>query len=315
VNLYPDLRLYHFQLELELKHGREALPAYLGSTFRGMIASSFRQLVCITQAPVCDGCILLSHCAYPYMFETFAPVDLPKPLQKRFQQAPRPYIFDVPLAYQGESTLTLGLTLVGKAIDYLPYFIYAIEEASKKQGLGKSRVPYHLTKVTSCAGSDAAVIFDAERGVVSEAVQPITLNDLYDQSDTDVDELTLEFLTPLRIKKYGKIQKDESRINFYLFMNLLLGRLDSLSLFHFTHQWAPNCTLRELAREVEVSAMDLHLQKLQRYSTRREQKLSLDGLVGKITFRGPLRQFLPILKMGTYVHVGAGTAFGLGKYR
>ena len=78
----------------------------------------------MTQAPVCDGCLLLNRCAYPYMFET-PPPHMPEALRKRFHQAPRPYVFQVPSVYRGEPTLSLGLVLVGRAIDYLPYIMYS----------------------------------------------------------------------------------------------------------------------------------------------------------------------------------------------
>ena len=70
---------------------------------------------------MCDGCLLLHRCPYPYIFETPPALHLPEVLQKRFRQAPRPYIFEVPLSYRGEETLELGLVLVGRALDFLLY--------------------------------------------------------------------------------------------------------------------------------------------------------------------------------------------------
>jgi hypothetical protein len=311
---YPDVVLYHLRFDLKLENGREYLPAYLGSTFRGIIAASFRNLVCLTQAPVCKGCEFLNYCAYPYMFETLAPVDLPKPLRRRFHQAPRPYILDLPRVYRGEAMLTLGITLVGRAIDYLPYLIYVIQQAGQNKGLGKSQVPYRLTRVTDYGTQNGNVIFNAERGMLSADVEPITLSDLHEPSDAGTEELSLEFITPLRIKKYGAIQENARRIDFSVLIDLLLRRLQALSLFHCGREWAPNNIPCEVAREVQVSATDLRLQKLQRYSARQQRKLPLDGLVGTITFRGSIGQFLPLIKMGSFVHVGAGTAFGLGRY-
>ena len=41
----------------------------------------------------------------------------------------------------------------------------------------------------------------------------------------------------------------------------------------------------------------------------------MHGLVGTISFAGNLGAFLPVLRLGEYLHIGAGTAFGLGHYR
>lgn len=206
------------------------------------------------------------------------------------------------------------MTLVGRAIDYLPYLIYGIQQAGRNKGLGKSQVPYGLTRVVDCGTPDSTVIFDAKNGMRSADIQPITLSDLYKPNDAGTEELSLEFITPLRIKKYGAIQEDTSRVNFRVLMDLLWRRLSSLSLFHCGREWVPNNIPCEVVREVQVCSTDLRLQKLQRYSARQQRKLSLDGLVGTITFRGSMGTFLPLIRMGSFVHIGAGTAFGLGKY-
>src|SRR5437867_3250803 len=163
--LFPQFTLYRLRLLLELGARRQMLPAYLGSTVRGLFAASFRHLVCVTQAPVCDGCMLLHRCPYPYVFETPPLPHLPDVLQKRFRQAPRPYIFEVPMPYAGEEPLELGLVLVGRALDFLPYFLYVVQETGK-HGLGTAQVPYRLVSVTDASQSDGPVIFRAEEGIV-----------------------------------------------------------------------------------------------------------------------------------------------------
>jgi hypothetical protein len=312
--LFPKFALYRLRLLLELGARRQTLPAYLGSAVRGIFAASFRQVVCVTRAPVCDGCLLLHRCPYPYIFETPPPLHLPEVLQKRFRQAPRPYIFEVPLVYRGEETLELGLVLVGRALDFLPYFLYVVQETGKS-GLGRARVPYRLLTVTDGSRPDGPVIFQADTGIVRDDVQAITLADVQHPGDTEVHQVTLELLTPLRVKKYGDYQASGERLTFATLIDLLLGRLEALSLFHCGDDWAPNTTLREAARSVHVVAKHLALQRLERYSNRHHQKLPLHGVIGTLSFAGNLALFLPLLRLGAYLHIGAGTAFGLGHYR
>ena len=312
--LFPKFVLYRLRLLLELGARRQTLPAYLGSTVRGIFAASFRQVVCVTRAPVCDGCLLLHRCPYPYIFETPPPLHLPEALQKRFRQAPRPYIFEVPLIYRGEETLELGLVLVGRALDFLPYFLYVVQETGKS-GLGRARVPYRLLTVTDGSRADGPVIFQAEAGIVRDDVQAITLADVQHPGDAEVHQVTLELLTPLRVKKYGDYQASGERLEFATLIDLLLGRIEALSLFHCGDAWAPNTALREAARSVQVVAKHLALQRLERYSNRHHQKLPLHGVIGTLSFAGNLAPFLPLLRLGAYLHIGAGTAFGLGHYR
>ena len=42
--------------------------------------------------------------------------------------------------------------------------------------------------------------------------------------------------------------------------------------------------------------------------------MKLGGFVGQVTYAGDLEPFLPLLRLGTLVHIGKGTTFGLGKY-
>jgi CRISPR/Cas system endoribonuclease Cas6 (RAMP superfamily) len=46
-----------------------------------------------------------------------------------------------------------------------------------------------------------------------------------------------------------------------------------------------------------------------------DPKLPMHGLLGTLSFAGHVASLLPMLRMGQYIHIGAGTAFGLGRYR
>jgi CRISPR/Cas system endoribonuclease Cas6 (RAMP superfamily) len=51
-----------------------------------------------------------------------------------------------------------------------------------------------------------------------------------------------------------------------------------------------------------------------RYSGRQEHRISMGGFVGDVTFEGDVQPFVQIIKAGEILHVGKGTAFGLGRY-
>ena len=313
-SLSSDLTVYRFLLALQLGSGKESLPRYLGSTFRGVFASSFRRTVCVTRAPECHGCLLLHRCSYPYIFETPPPSDSPEALLKRFRQAPRPYVLQVPRTYDGSSELELGLVIVGKALDFLPYFIYVLQDMGQ-HGLGRAHVPYRLLQVLDGSTKKEAVVFDAATNSLTSDFQPITLGSMRTEDASEITFVTLEFLTPLRIKKYGSYEQEKEDIEFAPLMDLLLGRIESLSFFHCGGTWEHNERLREIARDVRVVRRVLSFQPLERYSNRQHRKLPLHGYVGTITFTGPLTEFLPFLRIGECLHIGAGTAFGLGRYR
>ena len=43
--------------------------------------------------------------------------------------------------------------------------------------------------------------------------------------------------------------------------------------------------------------------------------MKLGGFVGEVEYRGELRQFAPLLKLGERFNVGKGTGFGLARYK
>ncbi len=53
----------------------------------------------------------------------------------------------------------------------------------------------------------------------------------------------------------------------------------------------------------------------ERYSARPETRMLMGGFVGTAAFAGELAEFLPLLRLGEWVHVGKGTVMGLGLYR
>jgi hypothetical protein len=56
---------------------------------------------------------------------------------------------------------------VGRALDFLPYFLYVVQETGKS-GLGRARVPYRLLMVTDGSHPDGPVIFQADTGIVRD---------------------------------------------------------------------------------------------------------------------------------------------------
>jgi hypothetical protein len=162
-------------------------------------------------------------------------------------------------------------------------------------------VRYTLAQVSDSAAPEAPVIYRAGHGIVRETVQPITWADVMAPNDRSIDSITLEFLTPLRLKKYGGYQNNADRIAFATLVDLLLGRLEALGVFHCDADWGEYSALREAAQDIQVSARDMQLQQLQRYSNRHRQKLPLDGLIGTLSFQGHVALFLPLLRMGSLV--------------
>jgi hypothetical protein len=103
------------------------LPEYKGSTLRSGFGHAFKKVVCTFKNRPCDDCLLKHRCVYSYIFETPPPENSVK--MTKYLRAPHPFVIEPPLEvkqfYQPGEILDFGLVLVGKAQEYLPYFIYA----------------------------------------------------------------------------------------------------------------------------------------------------------------------------------------------
>ena len=287
------------------------LPSFKGSTLRGAFGYAFKKAVCITRhQPQCENCILTANCAYSYIFETPRPAGAK--VMRKYEKVPHPFILRPPLTTErliktGQE-FSFGLVLIGRARDYLPYFVLVMEELAAR-GLGRERGKCRLQQASDSRG---LVIYNHEKRELLPA-QGETGADLLSRAGSPPERLTIEFQTPLRLVRERKIIR---KLTFQDLYRSLLRRLAILQRFHC--DLTPEIDFRGLidqAATIETIADETHWQESRRYSTRQKANMSTSGLVGRLTFSGDLKPFWPVLVLGTYVNVGKNTSFGLGRYR
>lgn len=288
------------------------LPAYKGSTLRGGFGNAFKRIVCAIRSKECTECILKEKCIYSYVFETPPPSDTK--IMRKYTSAPHPFIIEPPperkRSYTLKDEITFGLILIGKSIDYLPYFIYTFDELGKL-GIGKGRGKYNLKKVKS----KGRIIYDSKTKTLKTFKHDfLSLYSILKKIDTHISkQLTINFLTPTRIVYNGHLTFD---LEFHILMRNLLRRLSLLSYFHCnvdTTDWDFKGII-EKAKDIKVKDKSLKWYDWERYSARQDTRMKMGGFVGEIVFEGNIAPFMPIIKAGEVVHAGKGTGFGLGKF-
>lgn len=318
--------LVRFELNL-LAKDTLLLPPYKGSTFRGGFGHAFKRVACVLKDKECSECLLRSKCIYSYVFETPPPEDTH--ILRKYPTAPHPFIIEPPLdtrrLYEPGEELKFGLVLIGRAIDYLPYFIYTFEELGRI-GIGKGRGKYELREVRvegrtrggeGREGRTGEVIYRGDTKTLSSKYRLITGHDLLVKEDSRIPHLgsriILLFLTPTRLKYEESLT---SELEFHILLRNLLRRISLLSYFHCGKRLEIDFRgMIEKARKIRTRDRELKWVDWERYSARQETRLKMGGFVGSITFEGELEEFLPVLRLGELVHVGKGTSFGLGQYR
>jgi CRISPR/Cas system endoribonuclease Cas6 (RAMP superfamily) len=126
-------------------------------------------------------------------------------------------------------------------------------------------------------------------------------------------EITLRFITPTRLRIKGEVVENPSFAQIITSFSLRLSMVaqtcgtESLSYDHKA--------MIERARDVSIRKSTVSLMALDRFSNRRRLKLAIDGFMGEVTFSGEaIRELLPLVVAGEFLHVGSGTAFGMGRY-
>lgn len=323
------------------------LPPFLGSTFRGSFGYALKAVACSMPHQDCTRCLLVECCLYPRLFEPRA--NQPSGLLKQQQNAPRPFIFEPPLpgqkyssslvnteigqAANGKSNghnglfteplrfaagdeLRFGLTLIGPAIEELPYIVYAVSLMAR-HGFGAQRTPFTLLEVSAVDRATTRLkVYTPEMARLAPHDVRRNLSELVKDRLTQLrqgDTLRLLFLTPTRIRFQKNVQE---RLQFEQLVKSLSLRLTILAQTYsgirldYDYQ-----ALLSQARAVTAQTENLWQQELQRYSNRQEKKIEQDGFMGEAVFTGKaVSQLLLLLVAGEFLHVGSSTAFGLGRY-
>jgi hypothetical protein len=217
--------------------------------------------------------------------------------------------------------MVFDLLLVGRAIEYMPYVVYAVSEMAKR-GLGANRVPFDLSQVaivdehglaqTIYSGGQRITIPSQATMSLTELIQA-RLDQLRAMGNFFLDELRLNFRTPARIRVDGDLQQ---ALSFELLVRNLLRRISLLAIVHGSRRLDVNYrALISRASGVRTRTSGLHWRDWERYSNRQRIKMNMGGFVGGIEYVGEaIQEFLPLLAAGELLHVGTGTTFGLGRY-
>ncbi|MDO9586011.1 MAG: CRISPR system precrRNA processing endoribonuclease RAMP protein Cas6, partial [Syntrophales bacterium] len=293
------------------------LPEYKGSTFRGVFGHALKKVVCALRRQDCLDCLLRQKCLYVFVFET-ARENGETAGRKRIAAPPHPYVIVSPESTQthyckGEP-FRFSLLLFGRANEYLPYFIYSMDQMGK-MGIGKQingkRASFELTEVAV----DNTVIYRKEDGKIRKGsfVRDLKLSTEPLGNSRPFETVEVTLLTPLRLKYENHLN---AALPFHVLTRAMLRRISSLCQYHGDGE--PNLDYRGLvarAKDVDVVDSSIRWVDWRRYSNRQEQAMLMGGMTGKVTYRGELDEFVPLLMFCEKVHIGKQTAFGLGRFR
>jgi hypothetical protein len=285
------------------------VPEYKGALFRGGFGQYFRDMVCVTRAPVCTDCPHLSTCPYSTVFETPV-ISNQFTVLRKYPNAPHPFVLVPPLdqrtALPAGTNLELGVTLIGRGIEYLPHFVQVFEGMGRD---GRYGGRFRLQSVISAVEPERLVYDGLTRRFVGEP--PLWQAD---GAGERVTRLVAEFVTPLRMRTEGRYN---SRPDFVAITQALLRRIHLLREIYGESNGDAGW-MHELLRQadgVKTVRSDFRMYAWDRMSGRQGRRVQMDGVVGVLEAEGELTELAGYWRMGEWLSVGSGTSMGMGRYR
>jgi hypothetical protein len=318
--MFNDFELAHYRFTL-VPESIIQMPTFnKGNILRGAFGSSLKRLVCITKDSECSGCILKEKCAYALIFN---PMGINP--AKRLHNVPRGFVLKPPLenetVYLSDKPFSFDMVLLGNKINYLPYVIVPLIELGKS-GIGLNRGRFTLSDLSVLKDGIPESLYDVNTNTVKNIQRIITGSDILEHAEKmdKKKRTTLWFLTPTRIRYNPTGEKGKSEVvrvpHFHHLIRRLRDRINALSI---TYCGSPiDVDFKGIAeRAMSVKTRDINLRWLDIKRKSRTQPIQHDqsGFIGQITFEGDLKEFLPLLVLGEYVHVGEDAVFGNGWYR
>lgn len=308
------LALGRYRITLRLTEPA-VLPALPGITLRGALGTALKRLVCLFPRHVCQSCQVRDACVYA---RTFAGTEEREDLVSRGRATPaRPFVIDPPLltkrAFEANEEISFTVTLLGSACTYLPYFVCALTQLEMK-GLGRARARFIVRSVIEETPQNITrELYDTQQRVLSPATPPARITQWIDFTRSYRPRvLRLRFLSPVRVKSQHRYQR---HLPFEVFWNAVRRRIDDVFATHgsvpFSCDWSQ---LYYLAQQFDTLTEELQWVECERFSRSQGARMTLGGLVGTVSYRGPLGALMPWLKLGEMLHIGKNTTFGFGKY-
>lgn len=228
--------------------------------------------------------------------------------------------------------LAFDVTLLGTAIDYFHRAMLSLPivetggVGSRLRCLGGRRGRAHIQKVEALGLGESVQesLYERDRRVVRRPTVHITAEAVTRQAEQlATDRLTLEFLTPTRLKADGQWL---TQPEFRPLILRLAERLEALEEAYGDDDGLGSQETRQinsqrydslgaLASQVRMVAQQTVWIDLSSYSRRQSKVTPIGGFVGEATYEGELTDLREMLVWGEVCHVGKNTVKGDGCYR
>lgn len=253
----------------------------------------------------CSNCPQMFTCPYWEIFSQALSND--PVVLKRHQKPPLPFVFDipeVPVPARRGTKLQLNLTIVGSAIYHVNNFVEAVRLVFLSAGRDSlPRAAIIDISMADYSGNQLRYTADTGNSDMIGQMSLLAAADIADNPLISPDMLNIDILTPIQL------MHDKRPLRQLSFSSLCRGLFRRISALTATYEGSELAAdyrwLAEQSRTV-ITVVD------ESYWV--EWGRGRGGLIGRVEFTGAIEQFRLFLRLGEYLHVGKGAAYGMGQY-
>lgn len=279
------------------------LKAQLYSGLRGF-EEHFKRSCCMNVHPFRDACSVKVDCPYFTVFSQQLSSD--PEVVRIHQKPPLPFSLYISDINDIASSYTLGVTVIGIALNYFNVFKSALEsmivaclDTVQNGGIISLRfyaLDYQSTRYeisNSNSSFESLVLLSAEN-ILNNVVHS--------------NRAKLILKSPLRLPGNGSILHN---FDFAAFFRSQLRRCSSMFAYYGNGEM--NLDFEFLSKSAEmVSLIEDEIQYIQPSLSKSRRR---SGLTGSIEFIGLVENMYPLLLLGSYFNAGKGAAYGSGNYQ
>ena len=303
-----DTHIFHIRyilLTFGLQMHRDCLlPKHKVSMIRGGLGEMLLRTNCIRQRD-CDNCDFESECI------------VQRTLYSKFEQKPdfvssgdsAGYVLeceDYREELAGGDFLVFRMILFGKTIVYFSQFLQALY-ALGQAGLGADHATFDISFIRNEEGVDIL----REQNIYMEHYIPKLLSSYLQKRLAELEGRTgarLVFHSPLTQKYQGSFLQEFQVEPIVRSIQRRIYVLDSFEGIDGEEEY-----VNYLPMPVQTGQRCRFVQ-VPRYSTRKDQKVVLKGIIGSMDLDEIPEEVWPYLAAGELIHIGKNTSFGFGRY-
>lgn len=224
-------------------------------------------------------------------------------------EPPRGYIIEPPdtnkMVFNVNEIFDIKIILIGYVTEYINGFIDAFEFMGRNSGLG-------ISAINGCGKFviEQILLNGSKKHAKTKKVKTLSIVEL-DKKEFD-KEVKLNFITPAEIKlsnnKRRLLLTDKNDVPY--FFVALYKRLTVLETVYCTDVFEPINYNKVFDNAGKI---DIEASSLERIRVKVAGKY-LHGFRGEVIFKGNVSDFNSSLILGEYLHIGAETNYGFGKY-